>query len=91
MAHATPSRMSIANNNPYPHPAQLNISNFVSLDLNSSNYVLWRAQMRNLIESQDLGGFISGDTLAPLPMIPSLVNMQSPGLRFDQPNLEFHH
>ena len=74
------SSMATTNASPYPCHATLNITNFVSLDLNSSNYILWCAQMRNLIESQDLGGFISGETPTPLPLIPSLVT----GVRLDQ-------
>ena len=80
---STPSSSSsVTNTNTslYPYPANLNISNFVSLDLNSSNYVLWRAEMRNLIESQDLGGFISSETPAPLPLIPSLGTLATTGI-----------
>ena len=91
MSHSSSSSTANTNTSPYPYPSNLNISNFVSLDLNSSNYVLWRAQMRNLIESQDLGGFISGETPAPLPLIPSPANSASPGMRFDQPNPDFTH
>lgn len=49
----------------YPYPAYLNIANFVSLKLTSSNYLLWKTQFLSLVESQDLIGFINGDTPAP--------------------------
>ena len=47
--------------------------------------------MRNLIESQDLGGFISSETLASLPLIPSLGTPATPSMKFDQPNPKFIH
>ncbi|KAK2982256.1 hypothetical protein RJ640_016386 [Escallonia rubra] len=49
----------------YAYPYNLNIENFVSLKLSTSNYLLWETQMMSLIESQDLLGFIHGDIVAP--------------------------
>ncbi|KAJ1413971.1 hypothetical protein SESBI_19194 [Sesbania bispinosa] len=42
----------------------------------------------NLIESQDLGGFISGEVPAPIPRIAA---QGSPGMRLDQPNPDYIH
>ena len=85
----TSSSTSSTNASPYPYLANLNISNFVSLDLNSSNYRLWRVQMRNLIESQDLGGFITGETPAPIQWIAAPMTTGTPGMCLDQPNPDF--
>lgn len=49
----------------YPYPANLNVANFVSLKLSASNYLLWETQVLSLIESQDLLGFITGNTPQP--------------------------
>ncbi|KAF6174036.1 hypothetical protein GIB67_020218 [Kingdonia uniflora] len=49
----------------YPYPSNLNITNFVSLKLKSTNYLLWETQVLSLIESQDLLGFITGKTTQP--------------------------
>lgn len=49
----------------YPYPSTLNVSNFVSLKLTQSNYLLWETQMLTLIESQDLLEFISGKQIIP--------------------------
>ena len=91
MSHSSSSSIANTNTSPYPYPANLNINNFVSLYLNTSNYVLWRAQMHNLIESKNLDGFVSGETLTLLPLIPSPANSPFPSMRFDQPNLDFTH
>ena len=42
-----------------------------------------------MIESQDLGGFITGETPAPIPWIAAPVTPGSPGMRLDQPNPDF--
>ncbi|KAK2970476.1 hypothetical protein RJ640_028565 [Escallonia rubra] len=49
----------------YAYPCNLNVANFVSLKLSTSNYLLWETQMMSLIESQDFLGFINGDIIAP--------------------------
>ncbi|KAK2991574.1 hypothetical protein RJ640_013834 [Escallonia rubra] len=49
----------------YAYPCNLNVANFVSLKLSTSNYLLWETQVLSLIESQDLLGFINGDIIAP--------------------------
>ncbi|KAF6144990.1 hypothetical protein GIB67_013341 [Kingdonia uniflora] len=49
----------------YPYPSNLNIANFVSLKLKSTNYLLWETQVLSLMESQDLLGFINGKTTQP--------------------------
>nr|CAD1839536.1 unnamed protein product [Ananas comosus var. bracteatus] len=50
---------------PYPYPASINFMNFVSIKLNQSNYMLRRTQIFLLIESQDVVGFINGETPQP--------------------------
>uniref|UniRef100_A0A5B6ZP47 Retrotransposon Copia-like N-terminal domain-containing protein n=1 Tax=Davidia involucrata TaxID=16924 RepID=A0A5B6ZP47_DAVIN len=49
----------------YPYPSKINVGNFVSVKLTYANYRLWEAQMRCLIISQDMFGFIDGSTKAP--------------------------
>ncbi|KAF8401648.1 hypothetical protein HHK36_012594 [Tetracentron sinense] len=53
----------------YTYPSTLNVGNFVSLRLTQTNYLLWRTQVTALIESQDMQGFLNGETLAPEPRI----------------------
>ncbi|XP_060198744.1 uncharacterized protein LOC132627419 [Lycium barbarum] len=56
--------------NPFPYPSTLNIANFVTIKLfDSSNYVIWKAQMLCLLESQELVGFIDGTIQPPLDKI----------------------
>ena len=57
--------MSTTSNPKYPYPATINVANFVSMKLTSSNYLLWETQVTSLIESQDLLGFITGETSQP--------------------------
>ncbi|KAF7142376.1 hypothetical protein RHSIM_Rhsim05G0026100 [Rhododendron simsii] len=52
--------MALSPSSKYPYPYALNISNFVSLRLNQSNFLLWKTQFMGLIESQDMLGFIDG-------------------------------
>ncbi|KAF6168419.1 hypothetical protein GIB67_004971 [Kingdonia uniflora] len=49
----------------YPYPSNLNITNFVSLKFQSTNYLLCETQVLSLIESQDLLGSITGKTTQP--------------------------
>ncbi|CAK9138513.1 unnamed protein product [Ilex paraguariensis] len=49
----------------YPYPSTVNVSNFVSIKLTESNYLLWKAQIFCLIESQDFLGFIDDTNTAP--------------------------
>ena len=67
----------------YAYPANLNVANFVSLKLMSTNFLLWETQVLSLIESQDLIGFITGSTLAPKAEISNPTNegtMPNPNL-----------
>ena len=45
--------------------------------------------MQNLIESQDLGGFITGEMPAPMPWITAPMTPGSPRMHLDQPNPDF--
>jgi hypothetical protein len=58
----------------YAYPANLNVANFVSLKLTSTNFLLWETQVLSLIESQDLLGFITGSTSAPTAEISNPTN-----------------
>ncbi|KAA8542496.1 hypothetical protein F0562_023648 [Nyssa sinensis] len=49
----------------YQHLSMINVGNFVSIKLTKANYLIWEAQMRNLIFSQNLVGFIDGQIVAP--------------------------
>ncbi|KAF3785099.1 hypothetical protein EJ110_NYTH29066 [Nymphaea thermarum] len=59
------SSAASSNNFFYPYPLNLNVSNFVSLKLTHSNFLLWKTQILALIESQDMEGFLTGSTPAP--------------------------
>uniref|UniRef100_A0A2N9J0X7 Uncharacterized protein n=1 Tax=Fagus sylvatica TaxID=28930 RepID=A0A2N9J0X7_FAGSY len=58
----------------YAYPSNLNVANFVSLKLTSTNFLLWETQVISLIESQDLLGFITGTISAPLAEITNDTN-----------------
>ncbi|OMO62605.1 Integrase, catalytic core [Corchorus capsularis] len=49
----------------YPYPATLNITNFVSLKLNQTNFLLWKTQIMGLIESQDMAALLDGSLPTP--------------------------
>ena len=49
----------------YPFLSNLNVANFITIKLNDNNYLLWETQVLSLIESQDLLGFLNGETTAP--------------------------
>nr|CAD1835675.1 unnamed protein product [Ananas comosus var. bracteatus] len=52
----------------FPFPSTINVANFVTLKLNDNNYLLWETQVVSPIESQDLLGFLMGETIAPPKM-----------------------
>ena len=49
---------------PYPYPVTQNSANFVSLRLSATNFLRWKTQTLNILESYDLQGFITGETKA---------------------------
>lgn len=53
----------------YHFPIHVNIANFVTIKLNEENFLLWQAQFNRFLKSQDLIGFINGETLPPTQMI----------------------
>ncbi|KAA8542495.1 hypothetical protein F0562_023647 [Nyssa sinensis] len=53
---------SSSSSSQYPHPSMINVGNFVSVKLTTANYLMWEAQMLSLILSQNLQGFIDGQT-----------------------------
>jgi hypothetical protein len=55
----------------YAYPANLNVTNFMSLKLTSTNFLLWETQVLSLIESQNLIRFITGTITTPATKIPN--------------------
>jgi len=49
----------------YPFPIHVNISNFVTIKLAEENFLLWQAQFHRFLRSQDLFGFVSGESPPP--------------------------
>ena len=62
-------KMTTSSLTKYAYPSNLNVANFVSLKLTSTNFLLWETQVISLIESQDLIGFITGTISAPVAEI----------------------
>ncbi|KAF8389567.1 hypothetical protein HHK36_024083 [Tetracentron sinense] len=54
----------------YPYPSNLNVGNFISIKLTQSNFLLWKTQFMDLIESQDMLGFIEGNYPMPERFLP---------------------
>ncbi|KAF3792457.1 hypothetical protein EJ110_NYTH11411 [Nymphaea thermarum] len=65
------SQSSQATSVRYPYPFNLNVANFVSIKLTQSNFLLWQTQVLGLIESQDMTGFVNGETPTPDQYLPS--------------------
>jgi hypothetical protein len=63
--------MTTSTSSKYAYPANLNVANFISLKLTSTNFLLWEIQVLSLIESRDLLGFITGTISAPISEIPN--------------------
>jgi len=53
----------------YPFPIHVNIANFVTIKLAEDNFLLWQAQFHRFLRSQDLFGFINGETPPPAQMM----------------------
>lgn len=51
--------------------SSLSVNNFVTLRLKPENYPLWREQVLALAESQDLVGYLTGETPAPPALLPA--------------------
>lgn len=51
--------------NPYPFPRNVHVISYVTLKLNSSNYLLWKTQFESLLLCQKLLGFVNGETTPP--------------------------
>ncbi|KAL5709389.1 hypothetical protein ACHQM5_020086 [Ranunculus cassubicifolius] len=49
----------------YPYPITLNVTNFVSMKLTQSKYLLWRFQFLGLVGSQEILGFLDQTEPAP--------------------------
>ncbi|KAF8392751.1 hypothetical protein HHK36_023100 [Tetracentron sinense] len=53
---------AMSSNFSYPFPSSsINVSNYVSMKLSSSNFLLWKMQVMSLLESEDMLGFIDGE------------------------------
>nr|POF03490.1 hypothetical protein CFP56_52053 [Quercus suber] len=66
MSTTSSSSPALTHSDDYPYPVTQNIANFVSLRLSSTNFLLWKTQMLNILENYDLQGFINGE-VQPLP------------------------
>lgn len=89
----SPTAKSSTTTEPYPYPVTQNVANFVSLRLNATNFLRWKTQMLNILESYDLQGFIIGETKAPSryltsdtqdPKMPEASDTQNPNPTFLQ-------
>ena len=65
MSSTTNSSLSSTQSEEYPYHVTQNVANFVSLKLSSTNFLLWKSQMLNILESYDLQGFITGEAKQP--------------------------
>lgn len=54
----------------------------LNIKLTSSNYLLWRTQFVPLLTSQDLFGYLDGNTRAPSPTIPGSDGTPHPNLAY---------
>ncbi|GAV59546.1 hypothetical protein CFOL_v3_03077, partial [Cephalotus follicularis] len=63
----------------------LNIGNFVTLKLTSSNYLLWETQVLSLIECQDLMGFVNTTTMLK-PPVPSYADVMCFAIKASRQN-----
>lgn len=69
----------------YPYPASVNVSNLIVIKLNSTNYLVWEAQLLNLIESVGFTGFLDGS----IKELPKTVVVTKPGLGQEVQNMEY--
>nr|POE92973.1 hypothetical protein CFP56_48119 [Quercus suber] len=65
MSSTSNSSLSSTQSEENPYHVTQNVSNFVSLKLSSTNFLLWKTQMLNILESYDLQGFITGEAKLP--------------------------
>ena len=65
MSTTSSSSPALTQSDDYPYPVTQNIANFVSLHLSSTNFLLWKTQMLNILESYNLQGFINGEVQPP--------------------------
>ena len=65
MSSTTNSSLSSTQSEEYPYHVTQNVANFVSLKLSSTNFLLWKSQMLNILESYDLQSFITGEAKQP--------------------------
>lgn len=54
----------------YPYPVHVNVSNFVTIKLSSSNFLYWEMQFPALAESHAVDGFLTGTELPPPMHVP---------------------
>ncbi|KAL8239944.1 hypothetical protein R6Q59_016511 [Mikania micrantha] len=65
MAGSSSSMPSSGEANPYPYPSHVFVPNFVSVKLSGPDtYDVWQMQMRCLLESHDMLGFVSSQSHA---------------------------
>jgi hypothetical protein len=66
----------------YPYPMTQNVANFVSLHLSSTNFLCWKTQMMNILESYNLQGFVTRETKAPPQYVDDGENGSKPNPNF---------
>ena len=59
------SSLALIQSDDYLYLVTQNIANFVSLRFSSTNFLLWKTQMLNILENYDLQGFINGEVQPP--------------------------
>lgn len=85
MSSTSNSSLSSTQYKEYPYPVTQNVANFVSLKLSSTNFLLWKTQMLNILESYDLQGFITGEAKPP----PQFVTTEESDLQSESLNPSF--
>lgn len=48
----------------------LSVGNFVTFKHKLNNYLLWREQLVDLVESQDIIGYLNGEITPPFALLP---------------------
>lgn len=71
------SRASSSINVSFPYPNTTNVSNFVNVTLDPTNYRVWEDQILNLINSQGFRSFVNGTVSVPPKSITVSLNSDS--------------
>lgn len=83
------SRASSSINVSFPYPNTTNVSNFVNVTLDPTNYRVWEDQILNLINSQGFRSFVNGTVSVPPKSITVSLNADSDSKIHGDVNPEF--